>query len=218
MVVNPSALLLATLLASVGAFTPLSVRQTRATRTNFQLSSSALPYNDDQMPFYALGANFALQVADLNLNQILEDDEIDVVLQAFRDNVRGQVEQPEQQKILMTYGNDLNELLAERRSRNAAGGKKEGQAFAEEFIKKNPDAKKTETGLVYLETKEGDGACPTVDSTVTVNYHGTLTDGTVVDSSVDRGEPFTFPVTGSIKGWTEGLVMMKEGGMCRLEK
>jgi len=64
--------------------------------------------------------------------------------------------------------------------------------------------------------KEGDGASPTLQSTVEVHYHGTLTDGTVFDSSVERGQTISFPLGGVIKGWQEGLQLMKEGGKATL--
>ena len=70
----------------------------------------------------------------------------------------------------------------------------------------------TESGLKYLMVKEGTGKTPKASDSVTVHYTGRLTDGTVFDSSVERGEPATFPLNGVIKGWTEGLQLMKEGG------
>ena len=88
--------------------------------------------------------------------------------------------------------------------------KKEGEAFlAENKTKKG--VKTTESGLQYVVLKEGNGAQPTAASRVKVHYHGTLPDGTVFDSSVDRGEPSQFGVNQVIKGWTEGLQLMKSG-------
>lgn len=71
---------------------------------------------------------------------------------------------------------------------------------------------KTASGLKYRVVKEGTGAAPGATDEVTVHYTGKLTDGTVFDSSVERGEPATFPLNRVIAGWTEGLQLMKEGG------
>lgn len=79
-----------------------------------------------------------------------------------------------------------------------------------------PGVQVTESGLQFEILESGDGATPTLASVVTVHYHGTLTDGTVFDSSVDRGEPATFSVNRLIRGWTEALQMMKEGDRWRL--
>lgn len=70
----------------------------------------------------------------------------------------------------------------------------------------------TSTGLKYVIANEGNGKSPKATDFVTVHYVGTLTDGTQFDSSIDRGEPATFPLGGVIPGWTEGLQLMKEGG------
>ena len=74
----------------------------------------------------------------------------------------------------------------------------------------------TESGLQYEPLAEGDGKMPTETSNVTVHYHGTLIDGTVFDSSVDRGEPATFVLNQVIPGWTEGLQLMSEGSKYKL--
>lgn len=70
----------------------------------------------------------------------------------------------------------------------------------------------TPSGLKYVVVKEGTGKSPSATDAVTVHYTGMLTDGTVFDSSINRGEPATFPLNRVIPGWTEGLQLMKEGG------
>lgn len=84
----------------------------------------------------------------------------------------------------------------------------------EEFLKtvdKEKGVKSTESGLRYQVIKEGKGASPTAKDSVEAHYKGTLVDGKVFDSSYDRGEPATFPLSGVIKGWTEGVPLMKVG-------
>ena len=81
---------------------------------------------------------------------------------------------------------------------------------------KEPGAKVTDSGLVIRMLKEGKGAQPNAASTVRVHYKGTFPDGKEFDSSHKRGEPIEFPLTGVIKCWTEGVVMMKVGGTAKL--
>lgn len=87
---------------------------------------------------------------------------------------------------------------------------KEGVAFLE-ANKAKEGVVTTESGLQYIVMKEGTGKNPSATSSVTVHYHGTTPDGTVFDSSVNRGQPATFGLNQVIKGWTEGLQLMKEG-------
>jgi len=110
----------------------------------------------------------------------------------------------------------LNKILQERSNGLVDRVKKEGEDFIANFLDCNEEAIQTESGLVYYSMKEGDGAQPTVTNNVEVHYHGTLIDGTVFDSSVDRGQTISFPLGGVIKGWQEGLAMMKEGGKATL--
>jgi FKBP-type peptidyl-prolyl cis-trans isomerase FkpA len=79
-----------------------------------------------------------------------------------------------------------------------------------------PGAQKLESGLVYLEVAPGSGASPTSTDTVKVHYHGTLRDGAVFDSSVERGTPAQFPLAGVIPCWTEGVQKMMVGGKSKL--
>jgi FKBP-type peptidyl-prolyl cis-trans isomerase FklB len=90
----------------------------------------------------------------------------------------------------------------------------QGKKFLEENGKR-PGVVVLASGLQYEILTEGTGAKPTAKSKVTCHYHGTLIDGTVFDSSVQRGQPATFPLNMVIKGWTEGLQLMTEGSKWR---
>lgn len=91
----------------------------------------------------------------------------------------------------------------------------EGDAFLAENAKRD-EVTVTESGLQYEVMVAGDGEKPSASSTVRTHYHGTLIDGTVFDSSVDRGEPAEFPVNGVIAGWTEALQLMSVGSKWKL--
>lgn len=142
---------------------------------------------------------------------ILSDEELDIVLDAFSQHLRGTATQ-EARTVLEKYGPKLNQILQQRANLMVDGNKQAGEAFVAKFLKEHPDATTTDSGLVYLETQAGTGESPAMESMVEVNYHGTLTDGTVVDSSVERGEPMQFPLKDVIQGWGEALQLMKEGG------
>jgi FKBP-type peptidyl-prolyl cis-trans isomerase FkpA len=83
-------------------------------------------------------------------------------------------------------------------------------------MSKEPGAVRSSTGVIFIPVTAGTGASPKADSTVKVHYHGTLRDGTVFDSSVQRGEPISFPLNGVIPCWTEGVQKMKVGGKAKL--
>jgi FKBP-type peptidyl-prolyl cis-trans isomerase len=109
----------------------------------------------------------------------------------------------------------VQQLAQSRAATVAAAEKKAGQAFLEKAAAEK-GATKTASGLIYSEIKPGTGEQPKATDKVKVHYKGTLTDGTVFDSSIDRGEPATFPLNGVIKCWTEGVQLMKVGGKGKL--
>eukprot|EP00586_Coscinodiscus_wailesii_P023675 CAMPEP_0172495446 /NCGR_PEP_ID=MMETSP1066-20121228/70895_1 /TAXON_ID=671091 /ORGANISM="Coscinodiscus wailesii, Strain CCMP2513" /LENGTH=247 /DNA_ID=CAMNT_0013267125 /DNA_START=92 /DNA_END=835 /DNA_ORIENTATION=- len=177
---------------------------------------SGMPHDDSKMPFYALGINLAKQMGgQTNFKALLEDDEIELLLEGFGETLKGTMVQ-DANVVLATYGPELNKILQDRSVGILDKVKKEGEEFIANFLDCNDEAIKTDSGLVYYEMTKGSGASPTFESTVEVHYHGTLMDGTVFDSSIQRGETISFPVGGVIKGWQEGLKLMQEGGKCTL--
>lgn len=114
-----------------------------------------------------------------------------------------------------TYGPLAQKMFEGRQASKAEAGKTQGME-ALTAAAKVEGSKTTATGLVYLSQVEGTGASPETNDTVKVHYEGRLVDGSVFDSSIARGEPIEFPLSGVIKGWTEGLQLMKEGGKATL--
>lgn len=108
-----------------------------------------------------------------------------------------------------TAKTDLTKKAEEKRKADA-------EAMSKVLNEKYGDAKATESGLKYIMVTEGTGAQPTAANTVVVHYTGTLLNGTKFDSSVDRGQPASFGLGQVIKGWTEGLQLMKVGGKAKL--
>jgi FKBP-type peptidyl-prolyl cis-trans isomerase len=201
---------------SVGAFSTLARRSFVSTTARYMADDGPMPFDDDKMPFYALGTNLAMQVGGQgNFKTLLEEEELDVVLEAFCENLRGTNTQ-DARVVLTRYGQQLNTILQERTAGIVDRVKKDGDDFVKNFLECNEEAVQTESGLVYYEMTAGEGAQPTLSSTVEVHYHGSLTDGTVFDSSVDRGQTISFPLGGVIKGWQEGLALMKVGGKATL--
>lgn len=108
----------------------------------------------------------------------------------------------------------ISDKLFQAKNEKAAANLKAGQEFLE-ANKKKPGVTALPSGLQYEVITQGNGVKPTATSKVTCHYHGTLTDGTVFDSSVKRGQPATFPLNMVIRGWTEGLQLMNEGSKWR---
>ncbi|MCM1532449.1 MAG: FKBP-type peptidyl-prolyl cis-trans isomerase [Ruminococcus flavefaciens] len=116
--------------------------------------------------------------------------------------------QAEVQRILGEWQQGLQRQASEKSLENKVKGKE----FLAENLKNDKDVRQTASGLQYKEIVKGKGASPKATDEVLVHYTGKLLDGTVFDSSVERGEPISFPLNGVIAGWTEGLQLMKEGG------
>ena len=121
----------------------------------------------------------------------------------------------EAQDTLLNLQKDLSAKMQAKQAADAAKNAKAGADFLAANGKKE-GVKTTTSGLQYKVVKAGSGKTPKATDTVKVHYHGTLVDGTVFDSSVERNEPISFPVNGVIPGWTEALQLMKEGDKWQL--
>lgn len=152
---------------------------------------------------YAWGLAMGKQLQAMGVKDLNEESFKDGVKVAF-DGGTPAMPVEEAQKL-------INDYLLDLEKKAEAAARAEGEKFLEENGKKE-NVKTTASGLQYIVEKEGEGAQPTAEDEVTVHYTGKLLNGTVFDSSVNRGEPATFPLNRVIPGWTEGVQLMKEGG------
>jgi FKBP-type peptidyl-prolyl cis-trans isomerase FkpA len=162
---------------------------------------------DDDKTIYAIGLVMSGNIATFALTPA----ELDLLIAGLTDGALNR----EKKVDLDTYRPKIQQLAQTRATATAAIEKKIGQEFIEKAAKEK-GAKKTDSGMVYIETKAGAGDQPKATDKVKVHYHGTLPDGAVFDSSKQRGQPATFPLNGVIKCWTEGVQMMKVGGTAKL--
>ena len=162
---------------------------------------------EDQKIFYAMGLLMARQLSQFGLTEA----ELQYVDQGLADAVLGRSPKVD----LETYGPKLQGFVQTRMAAMAAVEKGKADAFVQEAAGET-GAMSTDSGLVYKEISAGDGASPAAGDTVKVHYHGKLRDGTVFDSSRDRGEPVEFALNQVIPCWTEGVQKMKVGGKSRL--
>lgn len=189
-----SILMAATFTATVSAADKPDLKDPKQ-RASYCIGSdigSSLKRQDLDLDSAALSAGLADAFAG---KLVLTDAEIRDTLTEFKNSLSSKMEA--KAKLAGT------ENLKKGAEYLGANGKKEG-------------VKTTASGLQYKVIKSGTGKSPISTDTVKVHYHGTLIDGTLFDSSVDRGEPVTFPVTGVIPGWTEALQLMKIGDKWQL--
>lgn len=169
----------------------------------------AANFKDQKDKFsYAIGLNIGMNFKKQNI-----DVNSDMITAGVKDGISGkpQMTMDQIREVMMNFEKDMQ-------TKQAEAGKK-NEADAEKFLadnKKKDGVKTTASGLQYKVMKEGNGAQPKDSDNVTVNYRGTLMDGTEFDSSYKRGQPASFPVAGVIKGWTEALKLMKVGSKYQL--
>ena len=194
-------------------FTTLATTAQDATEKSQKLSEEALIYE-------TIGMMFA-QGSGLGKMQFTEE-QIDHILSGMKKGFSMKEMPPEhsavQQKvqgIMMKKMQLARQAEQAEMSKAAAGNKTKGKEFLA-LLSKQEGVKKDPSGFYYEILKTGEGPSPTMTDTVRLHYHGTLIDGTVFDSSVDRGQPASFPMNGVIKGFSGGLTKTQVGGKIRI--
>lgn len=156
---------------------------------------------------YSIGVLFGNSLKQQGI-QSLNSKDLGEAMDAIMNNQEPKITMDDATKI---YSKAMSEMAIKQ----GAGIKEEGEKFLAEN-KKRTGVMTTASGLQYEVIKMGDGEKPGPTSKVKTHYHGTLTNGKVFDSSVERGEPFSFPVNGVIAGWTEAIQLMPVGSKWKL--
>ena len=180
---------------------------------------------------YAQGLSIGQQISKQMLPQFnslisaedstkkLNNDQILAGLISLLKNEKLAIEKIEAGEIVKTAATEAQEKAQKKQEEDLKIQYKDSIAAGEKFLADNakrPEVVTLPSGLQYEIIKKGNGPIPTASDKVKVNYHGTLINGTVFDSSVQRGEPVSFAVTGVIKGWTEALELMPVGSKWKL--
>ncbi len=162
----------------------------------------------DQKLSYIVGINLAGQFKRDGVNFDLAA--FQMAVEDIKSETGSRLSQEEVQETIATMQQQTQEKQKLMQKVQSEQNVLQGQTYLAENAKKD-GVMVTESGLQYKEVTAGEGPMPTADQTVVVHYKGTLTDGTVFDSSYERGEPAEFPVTGVIQGWVEALQLMNVG-------
>ena len=173
---------------------------------------SVLKDNKDSVSYaigYDIGKNFKNQGVEINMAVF------SAALQAGLDSVTPKLDEQQSRAVMMAYQQKLQAKQQEKRMQEATGNIEKSNKFLAEN-KAKAGVIELPSGLQYQVIKEGTGKMPTLEDQVTTNYHGTLMDGTVFDSSRERGEPATFPLKGVIQAWQQILPLMKEGASYKI--
>ena len=191
---------------AIGSLLMTGCTETESTESNISEASVKLETKLDSV-CYGLGVD----IADNLKGQGLGDLNVEAMAKGLQDILNDSELAISKEEV----GPLLNEYMGQMQAEKAKEAAKEG----EEFLAINATKKGVvtlESGMQYEVLTSGSGATPGLNDKVTTHYTGTLIDGTVFDSSVERGQPASFPVSGVIKGWTEALQLMKEGDKWKL--
>ena len=154
------------------------------------------------------------QLGDQLVNNPFKEFEVAAIQAGIADALSGTASQVSDEDLNAAFS-VVSKKLQEQEQAIAKEKAAEGEKFLADNAKRD-EVTVTESGLQYEVITTGDGEKPTADSTVSVHYHGTFSNGDVFDSSVERGQPAEFPVGGVIAGWTEALQLMPVGSKWRL--
>lgn len=176
-------------------------------------ADAAATFKDQKEKFsYSVGMNLANSWKRQSI-----DVDPDTLAKGIKDALAGKtaLTEAEAREVLMAFQKEMSSKREEQRKVAGEENKKKGEAFLAEN-KGKPGVVTTASGLQYKVLTEGSGDAPKLNDTVTVDYKGTLLDGTEFDSSYKRGQPATFSCSGVIKGWQEALQLMKPGAKYQL--
>ena len=164
----------------------------------------------EQKISYIIGYNWGNMMAQDRDNFAFDVESVYQAMKAAFEGKPSLFTQEEANQMMQEWQRDLQAKQQNRASAETDRNKAAGRAFLEKN-KQNKDVVETASGLQYKVVRMGTGAKPTAADRVTVHYEGTLLDGTIFDSSYQRGETISFPLGGVITGWTEGLQLMPVG-------
>ena len=152
----------------------------------------------------------------VNIGENIKKQFEDINLENFEDGIKDVLETEKEAKISDNQAQAIiSSYFSKKQQKESESVIEKGISYLQENAKRE-GVITLESGLQYEIINDGSGLKPNIDDNVTTHYHGTLVDGTVFDSSVDRGEPASFPVGGVIKGWTEALQLMNVGSKWKL--
>lgn len=195
-------------------FVALVFAKTAAAEEAAQSASNAIELTTEIQQFsYAVGANAGQQLQNLK-----SELDIQALKQGLEDALNGKtlkLSDKARQDVMIAVAQKVQQKKMEERRQLGEKNKLEGENFLASNRRRS-GVKTTTSGLQYEVVRKGNGATPTEADSVTVQYKGTLIDGTVFDSSYERGAPTSFTVNNVVPGWREGLMLMKAHGKYKL--
>ena len=200
-------LVLAAALAAGPAVAADAPAQAKAPAKNLAPRANSSLKTEQDKVLYVLGAAMGQKMAAFRLTE----SELEIIRQGMTDSVLNRTLKAD----LATYGPKIDELAKTRAKAFAADEKKREKPFLDKAAAAKGAVKKP-SGLIYTELKAGTGPRPKATDKVKVHYQGTLSNGTIFDSSIQRKEPTTIVLSQVIPCWTEGVQLMKVGGKAKL--